>query len=294
LSRLTGFAGAKVNLYLHVGPPGTDGYHPIDSLMVFADVGDILTLEPAPTPAFTTSGAFSGAAPMDEANLVVRAARAVIGAAGGVAPSFTLHLDKRLPVAAGLGGGSSDAAAALRLVNDLLPAPLGAGALHDLAAGLGADVPACLAGVAVIARGRGEQLSAAPRLPVLHAVLVNPGVASPTGPVFAAYDRQPPPPEPLGPVLPEAFATVEALAAWLTAETRNDLEGPARLLTPQAGEAIDLLAASSLALLARMSGSGATAFALCAGSAEAEALAADIAAQRPAWWVSACRLGSIA
>lgn len=293
MSRRTGFAGAKVNLYLHVGPPGTDGYHPIDSLMVFADVGDVLTLESAPAPAFTASGAFSGAAPMDEANLVVRAARAVIGAAGGAAPTFALHLDKRLPVAAGLGGGSSDAAATLRLVNDLLPAPLAAGALHDLAAGLGADVPACLAGVPVVARGRGERLCAAPRLPILHAVLVNPGVASHTGPVFAAYDLRPPPTGPLDPSHPEAFATVEALAAWLAESTRNDLEAPSRLLTPEAGEAIDLLAASRLALLSRMSGSGATAFALCAGPEDAQALAASIAAKRPAWWVSACRLGAL-
>ncbi len=292
MAHRTGFASAKVNLYLHVGPTGADGYHPIDSLMVFADVGDVLTLEPATTTAFTTDGAFSAAAPMDEGNLVVRAARALADATGGSWPSFALHLDKRLPVAAGLGGGSSDAAAALRLVNAVLPAPLEAEALQALAAGLGADVPACLVGVPVIARGRGEQLFAAPKLPVVDAVLVNPGVASHTGPVFAAYDLRPPPAGPLGPVLPERFDTVEALADWLGAQTRNDLEAPSRMLTPQAGEAIDLLAASPLALLSRMSGSGATAFALCAGAEQAKALAAAIAAQRPDWWVRACRLGT--
>ncbi len=293
MSRRTGFASAKVNLYLHVGPTGADGYHPIDSLMVFADVGDVLTLEPAPAPAFTTDGAFSGAAPMDPSNLVVRAARALIEASGGAAPGFALHLDKRLPVAAGLGGGSSDAAAALRLVNAILPVPLEDAALRALAAGLGADVPACLAGVPVIARGRGEQLSPAPALPVLNAVLVNPGVASHTGPVFAAFDRRPPPAGPLGPVLPDRFMTVEALADWLRGQTRNDLEGPSRSLTPEAGDAIDLLAASPLALLSRMSGSGATAFALCAGADQAQALSDEIAGQRPDWWVRACRLGSI-
>jgi len=293
LSRRTGFAGAKVNLYLHVGPPGTGGYHPIDSLMVFADVGDVLTCEPAPAPAFTTCGAFSGAAPMDEANLVVRAARAVIEAAGGVAPGFALHLDKRLPVAAGLGGGSSDAAAALRLVNAWLPEPLAPARLHDLAAGLGADVPACLAAVPVVARGRGERLCAAPTLPVLHAVLVNPGAASHTGPAFAAYDRLPPPTRALDPDPPQAFATVETLAAWLIEHTRNDLEAPSRALTPEAGEAIDLLAASPLSLLSRMSGSGSTAFALCADAQQAQDLAAAIAVQRPDWWVRACRLGAV-
>jgi 4-diphosphocytidyl-2-C-methyl-D-erythritol kinase len=130
-------------------------------------------------------------------------------------------------------------------------------------------------------------------LPVLDAVLVNPGVASHTGPVFAAYDRRPPPAGPLGPVLPDRFATVESLADWLRGETRNDLEDPSRALTPKTGEAIDLLAASPLALLSRMSGSGATAFALCAGAEPAQALAAAIVAQRPAWWVRACRLGAV-
>ena len=293
MSRRTGFASAKVNLYLHVGPTGSDGYHPIDSLMVFADVGDILTLEPAPAAVFTADGAFSGAAPMDEDNLVRRAASVLIGASGGAAPGFALHLEKRLPVAAGLGGGSSDAAAALRLVNAILPVPLGAEALQALAAGLGADVPACLAGVPVIARGRGEQLSPAPALPALHAVLVNPGVPSHTGPVFAAYDRRPPPVGPLAPDLPERFETVEALADWLRGHTRNDLEAPSRALTPEAGDAIDLLASSPLALLSRMSGSGATAFALCAGAARAEALAASIAERQTAWWVRACRLGAV-
>jgi 4-diphosphocytidyl-2-C-methyl-D-erythritol kinase len=291
LSLRTGFAGAKVNLYLHVGPPGLDGYHPIDSLMVFADIGDVVTLEPAPQWRFEADGPFSAAAPMDETNLVARAARAVTGAAG-VTAAFRLHLDKRLPVAAGLGGGSADAGAVLRLVNAALDVPLKPDALQALAAGLGADVPACLAGTPMIVRGRGERLSPSPALPPLHAVLVNPGVASPTGPVFAAYDRQAPPQGPLGPTLPTAFATVEALTAWLAAKTRNDLEGPARILTPLAGEAVDLLAASPLALLARMSGSGATAFALCAGEDEAASLARDMAASRPAWWVRPCRLGA--
>jgi 4-diphosphocytidyl-2-C-methyl-D-erythritol kinase len=192
-------------------------------------------------------------------------------------------------VAAGLGGGSSDAAAALRLVNTILPVPLEAGDLHGLAIGLGADVPACLAAAPVIARGRGEQLSAGPRLPAAHAVLVNPRVATPTGPVFAAFDAGPPP-GPLSVETPSAFETVQDLAAWLARETRNDLAAPARALAPLAGEVVDLLARSPDALLARMSGSGASAFALCADADAANRLAADISASRPAWWVKACRL----
>ena len=291
MSALTGFAGAKVNLYLHVGLPGPEGYHPIDSLMVFADVGDTLTLEPAPDWRFEGDGPFAAAAPMDDGNLAARAARAVAEAAGS-AERFRLRLSKHLPVAAGIGGGSADAGAALRLVNTALGGPLDRDGLHALAARLGSDVPACLAGAPVIARGRGERLSPAPLLPRIFAVLVNPGVPSPTGPIFAAYDRLPPPRGPLGPVLPDGFADVSALASWLDAKTRNDLEPAARRLTPAAGEAVDALAASPLALLARMSGSGATAFALCADAPAAAALAADVAGRRPQWWVRACRLGA--
>lgn len=289
MKTLTAFASAKVNLYLHVGPTGADGYHPIDSLMVFADVGDILTLEPASALSFEADGPFSAAAPMDADNLVVRAAQAVLLSTVQAPPPFRLHLRKQLPVAAGLGGGSSDAAAALRLVNAILPAPLETEELRDLAAGLGADVPACLVATPVIARGRGEQLSSGPRLPVTHAVLANPRVATPTGPVFAAFDAGPPP----GPLFvepPSVFETVQDLAAWLARETRNDLAAPARAMAPPAGEVVDLLAQSPEALLARMSGSGASAFALCADADAADRLAARISALRPGWWVKACRL----
>lgn len=287
----TGFAGAKVNLYLHVGPPGPDGYHPIDSLMVFADVGDTLTLEPASEWRFTADGPFSAAAPMDEANLAARAARAVVEAAGA-AERFHVRLNKHLPVAAGIGGGSADAAAVLRLVNAALGDPLDNGALQALAARLGSDVPACVAGAPVVAQGRGERLSPAPPLPEIHAVLVNPGAPSPTGPIFAAYDRLPSPRGSLKPAMPSGFSGMPALAAWLRAETRNDLEPAARQLTPAAGEAVDTLARSSLALLARMSGSGATAFALCADAPAAVALAAEVSAQHPRWWVRPSRLGA--
>ena len=294
METLAGFGAAKVNLYLHVGPPGGDGYHPIDSLMVFADVGDALTLEPAPAPVFATRGPFAAAAPMDDANLAVRAARARLARArltgvGLPARGFRLHLEKQLPVAAGLGGGSADAAATLRMVNAALGLGLDSAALQAIGLELGADVPACVGSRAVVARGRGERLSAAPRLPPLHAVLANPLSAVSTGAVFAAFDKAPPP-GPLEADPPSAFEDVDGLAAWLAARTRNDLEAPARALCPPAGEAVDLLGGNPRALLARMSGSGATAFALCGDEAEAQALAGEIAAQRPLWWVRACRL----
>jgi 4-diphosphocytidyl-2-C-methyl-D-erythritol kinase len=154
---------------------------------------------------------------------------------------------------------------------------------------LGADVPACVISRAVIAGGRGEQLSAPPALPPLHAVLANPMVPLATGAVFAAFDAGPAP-GPLSPDLPSGFADVHELAAWLAAETRNDLAAAARGLAPAAGEAADRLATSPLALLARMSGSGATAFALCAGADEAQHLADQVRAKHPGWWVQACRL----
>jgi 4-diphosphocytidyl-2-C-methyl-D-erythritol kinase len=280
-----GFAGAKVNLYLHVGALAADGYHPIDSLMLFADVGDRLTAAPAPEFSLTVSGPFAGHTPVSPANLIWRAALALSDQ-----PCLQLHLEKVLPVAAGIGGGSADAAAALRLVNHALGLGFSPELLQEIGASLGADVPACVSSAAVVARGRGEQLGPAPRLPELHAVLVNPGVPVPTGPVFAAFDAGPPPGA-LSPGLPAAFDTVHDLAAWLTANTRNDLQAPARSLAPAAGDAIDALAASGLSLLARMSGSGATAFALCAGEEEAKVLAADVSAAHPNWWVRACRLG---
>lgn len=287
---LTGLAGAKVNLYLHVGPLGADGYHPIDSLMVFADVGDRLTLRPFRLKAYSVSGPFAAAASMDAHNLAVRAAQRLVERSGDDAAGFHLHLEKVLPVSAGLGGGSADAAVALKLVDAALGLDLGPDVLAGIGLSLGADVPACLHGAAVVARGRGERLIPAPVMPPLHAVLVNPMVPVSTAAVFAAFDELPPTAG-LDPSPPPAFGSVEALAQWLEAATRNDLEAPARAVSPLAGAAVDRLKQSPLALLARMSGSGATAFALCADAADAAALAAEVTASEPGWWCRACRLG---
>jgi 4-diphosphocytidyl-2-C-methyl-D-erythritol kinase len=285
-----GFAAAKVNLYLHVGALASDGYHPIDSLMAFADIGDDLTLRRAAQTAFSADGPFGQAAPMTDANLAVRAARAVLARSSQPAAAFALHLHKRLPVASGVGGGSADAAAALRLARDAFAPGLDDAALREIGLSLGADVPACVVSRAVIAQGRGERLAAAPRLRPLHAVLVNPGAPTPTGPVFAAFDAGPPPAGPLHPAPPAAFGSARQLAEWLAAKTRNDLQAPALALAPLAGEAIALLEGSPLTLLARMSGSGATAFALCPNAKAAAALADGVRRARPFWWVETCRL----
>jgi 4-diphosphocytidyl-2-C-methyl-D-erythritol kinase len=284
----TAFAAAKVNLYLHVAPPTPDGYHPIASLMAFADVGDTVSAEPADALSLSIQGPFGEGLSAGPDNLVMRAAGALLARAGRPDAGARLVLTKALPIAAGLGGGSSDAGAALRLLNTLLGLNLDEGALEDVAAGIGADGAACLRGRLLIARGRGEQLSPAPPLPPLPCVLVNPGVPSPTGAVYRAYDALG---APGGDDLPPApaMATPADVAAWLST-CRNDLEPPAVALEPRIAESLAALKAAPQTLLARMSGSGATCFSLCATLADAEDLAADLAAQHPAWWIRACTL----
>ena len=288
--RLSAFAPAKVNLFLHVGGPDGDGYHPISSLMVFADVGDHVVIQPSDAPAFEISGPFGGAIPADDDNLVVRAAKAFHAKLGGPVPPYRLILDKRLPIAAGLGGGSSDAGAALKLLRDALAPNLSDDDLEPIAASLGADGAACLRATALMAEGRGEILAAAPRLPELHAVLVNPGVPSPTGAVYRAYDPAVHPDGAAPPFLPSNLESAEETAGWLAATTRNDLEAPAVGLEPRIGEVLDVLRDEPESLLVRMSGSGATCFALCAGDIEAEGLVERLEAMRPDWWVRRCRL----
>ena len=284
------FAAAKVNLFLHVGAPGADGYHPICSLMAFADVGDRLDVTEADALACRVRGAFADQLAGEGDNLVLRAARALAAEARTPLPPLGLTLDKRLPVAAGLGGGSSDAGAALRLLRRAWALELTDAQLEAVAAGLGADGAACLWGRPVLAEGRGERLSPAPGLPLIDAVLVNPRVAVSTAEVYRRFDAGGAFGDVTPPTLPEVFESVEELAGWL-ALTRNDLEAPAVAAAPQVGDVLATLADEPEALIARMSGSGATCFALCAGDVEAEGLAERIEAMRPGWWVRRCRLG---
>ncbi len=282
------FAAAKVNLYLHVAPVAADGYHPIASLMAFADVGDEVSAEPAAALSLTIDGPFGGGLSAGPDNLVLRAAQAVLRHAGRTGAGVRLTLTKVLPIAAGLGGGTSDAGAALRLLNDRLALGLGEPALEAIAAELGADGAACLRARRLIAEGRGERLSPAPDMPDLPAVLVNPGVPSPTGAVYRAYDQAGAPGAADRPVAPP-LATPSDVARWL-AVCRNDLETPAVALEPRIGEALAALGRAPETLLARMSGSGATCFAICETPAAAANLAARIAAEAPGWWVKACVL----
>lgn len=274
-------APAKINLALHVRRRRADGYHDLESVFAFTAFGDRLTARPADglslVVAGPTAGALAGEAAED--NLVLRAARALAGAAG-IGAGAALALDKHIPVQAGLGGGSADAAAALRLLCRLWGVRPAAIDLPAIAAGLGADVPACLASRTLRAEGRGERLAAvaADDLAGMPVLLVNPGVAVPTGPVFAAWDR-----EDRG-----ALAGDVSLAALAAA--RNDLEPPARRLAPAIGEVLETLAAMPGRRLARMSGSGATCFALFDAAPDCRAAAAMVKAVQPDWWVQATSL----
>ncbi|WP_309646529.1 4-(cytidine 5'-diphospho)-2-C-methyl-D-erythritol kinase [Phenylobacterium sp.] len=285
------FAPAKINLFLHVGAPGADGYHPLCSLMTFADIGDRVGVRAADALSLRVGGPFAAALQGAEAdNLVMRAVRALMARTRGPQPPVAFTLDKRLPVAAGLGGGSSDAGAALRLAREILGASLSDTELEAIAAELGADGAACLWGRPVLAQGRGERLSPAPGLPVLDAVLVNPGVSVSTPEVYRALDARGVFGDIAPPTMPDAFESVEELSGWLRT-TANDLQAPAMALAPAIGDVLETLADEPETLLARMSGSGATCFALCGSDIEAETLAERLEAMRPNWWVERCRLG---
>jgi len=287
---LTALAPAKVNLYLHVGPPAADGFHPLQTLMVFADIGDEVSLAAKAGPALEISGAFAPDL-ADGDNLVTRAAALLAARTGRGGEGTSLRLDKRLPVAAGLGGGSADAAAALRLLNEAWGAGLGAAALEALAVELGSDVPACVRSQPVTASGRGEILSPAPRLPPLHAVLANPGVACPTGAVYRAFDLSAPPLGPEPEPDPGDLSGLAQAIGWLSG-LRNDLEAPAITVAPAIAGVLEDLRGSGEALLSRLSGSGATCFALCEDAPAARRLASRLAREHPGWWVRACRLGA--
>jgi 4-diphosphocytidyl-2-C-methyl-D-erythritol kinase len=283
------FAPAKVNLFLHVGAP-SEGYHPICSLMAFADVGDLLTTFNAEALRLAVAGPFAGELSAGDDNLVLRAARALIAEARRPLAPVGLGLEKRLPVASGLGGGSSDAGAALRLLRETFDLAVDNDRLEALAAALGSDGAACLWGAPAIAEGRGERLSSAPGLPPLDCVLVRPPVAVSTAQVYRRFDELGRFGEVARPAMPDAFEDAVDLAAWLASQ-RNDLEAAAIAVAPEVGTALETLANEPETLLARVSGSGGTCFALCASDIEAEGLAERLEAMAPDWWVQRCRLG---
>ena len=285
------FAPAKINLFLHVGAPTADGYHPLCSLMVFADVGDRLEVHQSDALSLCLRGPFAGGlegGPDD--NLVLRAARRLAERLQRPLTPQSLILDKRLPIAAGMGGGSSDAGAALRLLREIWAPDFPDSELEAVAASLGADGAACLWGRPTLAQGRGERLSKPPGLPVMDAVLINPRVAVSTAKVYGGLDATGRFEDIIPPSMPEAFESVQEVAGWLRGTT-NTMQGTAIEHAPEIGDVLTTLADEPETLIARMSGSGATCFALCSGDVEAEGLAERIEAMRPGWWVRRCRLG---
>lgn len=264
------FAPAKVNLYLHVTGKRADGYHLLDSLAVFPAVGDVVGVEAADSLSLRLAGRFGVVLAGEADNLLLKAARALAPERGA-----TLWLEKNLPVASGIGGGSADAAAALRGVCALWG--IKRADLPEIALTLGADVPVCLRSAPARMQGIGEILAPAPRLPSFGIVLVNPGVAVSTPSVFKARQGSFTPP----PRLPAWWPDADLMVADLRRCT-NDLQEAAIALQPVIGEVLDMLSALPGALLARMSGSGATCFALFATPAAAAAAVEGI--QQKDWW----------
>ncbi|MFN7002870.1 MAG: 4-(cytidine 5'-diphospho)-2-C-methyl-D-erythritol kinase [Roseinatronobacter sp.] len=264
-------APAKINLCLHVTGQRDDGYHLLDSLVVFAEVGDVITARPFKGLSLSITGPEGDGLSAGADNLVLRAAR-LLGA-----QDMALTLDKHLPVASGIGGGSSDAAACLRLLSRVLDVQL-----PDMrrVLSLGADVPVCLDARSCRMQGIGEEITQLPALPPLWLVLVNPRREVPTPQVFRALECRDNPPMPR--VLPD-WDRADAFIDWLSRQ-RNDLEAPAIGIAPVIGRVLDVLGATEGCGLARMSGSGATCFGLFTDESSAQKAAGAIRSAFPDWW----------
>ena len=269
-------APAKINLFLHVGARRADGFHPLQSLAVFTAMGDGLEIDTASELSLKIQGPFAKGLEGEGDNLVLRAARALSP------QGAKMTLTKNLPVASGIGGGSADAAAALRGLRRLWDLETSDDALQAIAAGLGSDIPACVLSAPCFMEGRGEILRAPQSMPRVPMLLVNPGVAVPTKDVFAALQTR----SGVQMDLPRGrFGDTADLLRFLET-TRNDLEEPARRLQPVIGEVLAALGALPGALLARMSGSGATCFAIFPDDACCGRAAEILKKAHPDWWIT--------
>ncbi|WP_439575853.1 4-(cytidine 5'-diphospho)-2-C-methyl-D-erythritol kinase [Phreatobacter sp.] len=285
-------APAKVNLTLAARRRRPDGYHDLESLVMFAATGDDLTFVPGGESFhLTVSGRTADAAGLPDDNLVLRAASHLAALVRGL-PRGRFRLTKRLPVAAGLGGGSSDAAAALRLLARASGLAPDDPRLVEAARLTGADVPVCLACRSRMMRGTGAELGPVPGLPFLPAVLVNPGVAVSTPDVFRRLGLAPGEERPGDPAAavetmdwPDRRSAQRAALVQLASTSRNDLEVPAQAIAPGVGEALALLSRTDGCRLARMSGSGATIFGLFDSGRAAAAAASAVRQVRPHWWI---------
>jgi 4-diphosphocytidyl-2-C-methyl-D-erythritol kinase len=278
------FAPAKINLFLHVGDERANGYHELQSIMAFADVGDELAIEPASALTLAVEGPFAGGLKAEPDNIVLKAARA-LAARAGVAAAARITLVKNLPVASGIGGGSTDAAAALRGLSKLWRVNLTEADLQEIAISLGSDVPVCLKGRPCWVEGAGEKLTIIPMFPLLHAVLVNPGVAVSTAEAYRTVQTK----SGTGHEHPATFRDANALVGFLET-ARNDLEEPAIRLAPIVREVMASLCEEQSTLLARMSGSGATCFGLYGSPEAAREVAMKVSQAHPQWWVKAAKI----
>jgi 4-diphosphocytidyl-2-C-methyl-D-erythritol kinase len=282
---LTETARAKINLTLRVVGRRADGYHDLESLVAFADVADTLTLDPGADLGLEVSGPFAAVSGDTADNLVLKVHAALSADVAGLKAGH-FALEKNLTVAAGIGGGSADAAAALRLLARVNELAFDDARLMTAALKVGADVPVCLASRACVMTGVGERLTPPLDLPKLPAVLVNPGVPLATRDVFSAYASRAAAAPSLGNIPRQPGALIEFLKTH-----GNDLTEAAIVRAPAVGEVLNALAALPGVQLARMSGSGSTCFALFGSSGEAAAGAARLAAERQDWWVVATHIG---
>ncbi len=286
LKILSATASAKINLALHITGQREDGYHLLETACVFTDFGDRLTVAASAHDVCIIKGPYS-ASLTDDGNLIIRARDALRRAFPRQnCQPVSIVLEKNLPVAAGIGGGSSDAAATLKLLTRLWALDHHAGQMADIGLALGADVPMCLAANPLIARGIGDRLELLPDFPKLDIVLVNPGIPVSTANVFQHVENK----LNMGLAKPPADGSQAQIASWL-GKTRNDLQEPAIHLAPGIATALDVLNDKG-AVFARMSGSGATVFGLFDGEAAAQSAAKSIASERPQWFVVATGTGA--
>jgi len=269
-------ARAKINLTLHVGPPSADGYHPLQSLVVFADIGDVLEMRPAQgtNSTMTIDGPFSEGLEANVSNLVLQTAQVLSD------EIFDFKLTKNLPIASGIGGGSADAAATARLLRQANHAANIASLVE-----LGADIPVCVASQTCLMEGRGERLTALSDLGGVHAVLVNPGVAVSTGEIFKLFDKTNPQSSNLDPKYRVSSDLLEMAKLG-----RNDLQDVAVSMAPEISTILALLNAQEE--LARMSGSGATCFGLFTSKEGAQNAKDKISKSKADWWCEQTVLGN--
>ncbi len=277
---LTAHARPKVNLFLHVTGRRDDGYHLLESLVIFPDGGDVLTVADSDTLTFSASGPFSEKLGPEEDNLVLKAAKLLRSLSLDL-PGAHISLIKNLPVASGIGGGSADAAAALMLLNRLWKLKKTPEDLAETGLELGADVPVCLHGQPAIMRGVGEKLTPVTVPPDFHLILVNPGYPVSTPAVFKHLSPPFTPEDPLQSVPDD----LPGLVDWLGSK-KNDLQAAAIEIVPAIKSVLEVLSSQSGCLLGRMSGSGATCFGIFMSSEEADMAAKNVKARHPDWKVS--------